>query len=39
MKHKTTPQGGFGNNFGNKGVVSLQTLLIPIDLAERVSAV
>jgi hypothetical protein len=24
----------FGNAFGNKGVVSLQTLVIPIDLAE-----
>jgi len=26
----------FGNDFGNKGVVSLQTLVIPIDLAEEV---
>ena len=25
-----------GNNFGNKGVVSPQTLVIPIDLAEAV---
>ena len=32
---KATPQDGFGNTFGNKGVVSLQTLVIPIDLAER----
>ena len=24
-----------GNDFGNKGVVSPQTLVIPIDLAER----
>jgi hypothetical protein len=33
-KEKATPQDGFGNDFGNKGVVSLQTLVIPIDLAE-----
>jgi hypothetical protein len=32
---KATPKDGFGNNFGNKGVVSLQTLVIPIDVAER----
>ena len=35
-KEKATPQDGFGNTFGNKGVVSLQTLVIPIDLAEEV---
>ncbi len=34
MKHKNTPQGGFGNDFGNKAVVLLQSLVIPIDLAE-----
>ena len=33
-KNKATPQGGFGNEFGNKGVVYLQTLVIPIDMAE-----
>ena len=33
-KRKATPKDGFGNDFGNKGVVSLQTLVIPIDLAE-----
>ena len=27
----------FGNDFGNKGVVLPQTLVIPIDLAEAVS--
>ena len=27
----------FGNDFGNKGVVLPQTLVIPIDLAEEVS--
>ena len=32
---KATQKGGFGNDFGNKDVVSLQTLVIPIDLAER----
>ncbi len=35
-KEKATPWDGFGNDFGNKGAVSLQTLVIPIDLAERV---
>ena len=35
-KRKATPWDGFGNDFGNKGVVTLQTLVIPIDLAERV---
>ena len=40
MKHKkTTPQGGFGNDFGNEGVVSLQTLVPPIDLAETRDAI
>jgi len=34
---KATPQDGFGNDFGNKAVVSLQTLVIPIDLAEGAS--
>ncbi len=34
-KRKATPKDGFGNAFGNKGVVSLQTLVIPIDMAER----
>ena len=33
-KRKATPQGGFGNASGNKGVVSLQTLISPINLAE-----
>ena len=33
-KRKATPQDGFGNAFGNMGVVSLQTLVIPIDMAE-----
>ena len=33
-KRKATPKDGFGNAFGNKGVVSLQTLVIPIDMAE-----
>ena len=33
-RKKATPQDGFGNDFGNKGVVSLQTLVIPIDMAE-----
>ena len=36
QKTKNHPQDGFGNAFGNKGVVSLQTLVIPIDLAEEV---
>ena len=31
-KRKATPKDGFGN----KGVISLQTLVIPIDLAEEV---
>lgn len=31
---KATPKDGFGNTFGNKGVVLLQTLVIPIDMAE-----
>ncbi len=31
---KNHPRVVFGNNFGNKGVVSLQTLVKPIDLAE-----
>ena len=35
-KRKATPWDGFGNDVGNKGVVTLQTLVIPIDLAERV---
>ena len=35
-KRKATPRDGFGNAFGNKGVVSLQTLVISIDMAERV---
>ena len=34
VKRKATPKDGFGNAFGNKGVVSLQTLVIPIDMAE-----
>ena len=34
---KATVWDGFGNDFGNKGVVTLQTLVIPIDMAERVS--
>ena len=34
VKRKATPRDGFGNAFGNKGVVSLQTLVIPIDMAE-----
>jgi hypothetical protein len=32
------PEGGFGNAFGNKSVESLQTLAIPIDLADATSA-
>jgi hypothetical protein len=32
-KRKSPPQDGFGNTFGNKGVVSLQILVPPIDLA------
>ena len=35
-KRKATPWDGFGNAFGNKGVLSLQTLVISIDMAERV---
>jgi hypothetical protein len=35
-KRKATPWDGFGNNFGNRAVVIPQTLVIPIDLAERV---
>lgn len=34
-KRKATPQDGFGNDFGNEGVVLPPTLVIPIDLAER----
>jgi hypothetical protein len=34
-KKKATPQDGFSNAFGNKDVVSLQTLVIPIGMAER----
>ena len=35
-KRKAILRDGFGNDFGNKGVVSLQTLVIPIDMAEEV---
>ena len=35
-KRKSPPQDGFGNTFGNKGVVSLQTLIKPLTLAEEV---
>jgi len=38
-KIKATPKDGFGNDFGNKCAVSLQTLVTPIDLAEEVSAI
>ncbi len=36
VKRKTAPKDGFGNDFGIKDVVFLQTLIQPIDLAERV---
>ena len=35
-KKKAALQDSFGNDFGNKTVVMPQTLVIPIDLAERV---
>jgi hypothetical protein len=35
MPKKATPQDGFGNDFGNKTVILPQTLVIPIDLAEK----
>ena len=36
LRYKKTTLGWlFGNDFGNKAVVSPQTLVIPIDLAER----
>jgi len=35
-KNKAVSLVGFGNAFGNKGVVLPQTLVIPIDLAEEV---
>lgn len=38
-KRKAAPKDGFGNDFGNKGVVSLQTLVLVIDLAEVVAAI
>jgi hypothetical protein len=39
VKRKTAPKDGFGNDFGIKDVVFLQTLIQPIDLAERVGFV
>ncbi len=35
-KRKAIPQDGFGNDFGNEGVVLPPTLVIPIDLVEEV---
>ena len=35
-QQKNHPKVVFGNDFGNKAVVWLQTLVIPIDLAEEV---
>ena len=36
MPKENHPQDSFGNDFGNKAVVLPQTLVIPIDMAERV---
>jgi hypothetical protein len=36
-KNKNHSKMVLGNDFYNKGAVSLQTLVIPIDMAERVS--
>jgi hypothetical protein len=33
-KEQKPPEGGFGNDFGNKAVILPPTLVIPIDLAE-----